>query len=97
MKLQINERAATWYEEELEMDANSCLRFFVRYGGAGNVPGFSLAIKQDEPHQPHASVQVNGITYYVEESDAWYFEDKDLIVNFNEKLNEPVFIYEKIS
>lgn len=97
MKLLITEAAATWYETELEMNKNSYLRFFVRYGGVGNVPGFSLAIKQDEPHQPHATVQLNGITYYVEESDAWYFEDKDLVVDFDDKRNEPVFIYKKIN
>jgi len=34
------------------------------------------------------------IHFYIEEKDLWYFHGKDLFVDFNEQVNEPVFRYE---
>ena len=47
------------------------------------------------PSDIGASAEKNGVTFYVEDQDLWFFEDYDLVISFNAKLNEPEFGYEK--
>jgi len=95
MKIKINKDAANWYKGELKLEDGDYLRFFPRYGGVGgNIPGFSIGINTNEPIDSKAEVSIDGITFYVEKEDLWYFEDKDLIIDLDEKLNEPKFSYE---
>lgn len=84
-----------WYKKELELAESSHVRFYVRYGGAGgNIPGFSIGLTIEEPTEIHTSTTVNKITFYIEEADAWYFEDKNLVISFDDQLKEPQFAYE---
>ncbi|MBH0229428.1 HesB/YadR/YfhF family protein [Halobacillus yeomjeoni] len=94
MDLTVTEQAAQWYEEELEINKETHLRFYVRYGGVGGLqPGFSLAIKLEEPAEPVAQTTVGKITFFVEEDDEWYFDNHSLKVEFDEKWKEPAFNY----
>ena len=95
MNIKISDEAAAWYKEELGLTSGSYLRFFVRYGGQSIQKGFSLGIASDPPTQIGSSVEKNGVTFYVEDKDLWFFEDYNLVISFNEKLNEPEFEYEK--
>lgn len=95
MKIVISEDVARWYQKELEINEPTYVRFYVRYGGfGGNIPGFSVGMTLEEPSNIHTSTTIDLITFFIEESDAWYFEDKDLYVSFNEDLNEPIFDYQ---
>ncbi|MCA0969023.1 HesB/YadR/YfhF family protein [Halobacillus litoralis] len=95
MNLTVTEEAAKWYEDELDVTENTHLRFYVRYGGVGGLqPGFSLAIKFEEPQEPIAQSEVGKVTYFVEADDEWYFGDHSLKVALNEKWDEPDFQYE---
>lgn len=95
LQINISDEVVQWYKEELELTEATFIRFTVRYGGVGgNVPGFSLALAIEHPTDIHTSVEVDEITFYIEESDVWYFEDKDLTITLDEQLNEPQFTYE---
>lgn len=97
MELTVSEAAANWYESELEIEGESSLRFYVRYGGVGGkIPGFSLAIKIEEPSDPIAETKVGKVRYYVEAADEWYFDQSPLHVTLNEKWSEPDYHYENI-
>ncbi|HLR72511.1 MAG TPA: hypothetical protein VK085_13905 [Pseudogracilibacillus sp.] len=94
MHIKVSDEAAEWFKNEYEIEDEISLRFFVRYGGVGgNVPGFSLGVNFDPPTTIHTSVTVNDVLFYIEESDAWYFDGKDLIVSLNHDLDEPQFTY----
>lgn len=95
MNINISEKAVAWYNEELDLSPGAYLRFFVRYGGHSIQSGFSLGITIMEPTHLGASTKINGVTFYVEEEDLWFFEDYNLMIILNEKLNEPEFLYEK--
>ncbi|MGE7604849.1 HesB/YadR/YfhF family protein [Peribacillus sp. NPDC097675] len=96
MKLQISDRAANWYIDELELSEGAYLRFHARYGGVSTIQsGFSLGIIQEEPEAIAASHTMGSITFYVEEKDTWFFDGHDLLINFNEKTAEPEFVYKK--
>lgn len=95
MKLTITDEAAQWYKEELELEDGDYLRFFVRYGGVGGlIPGFSLGVNTSSPEEIHASTIVKNITFYIDGSDVWYFEGKNLHVHLDDVTAEPIFAYE---
>jgi uncharacterized protein YneR len=95
MNIIVNDRAADWYKEEMLLNKGDYVRFFARYGGCSTVQqGFSLGVSSEVPHQIGFEVVKNDIHYYIEEKDLWYFDGKDLYIDFNEQVNEPVFRYE---
>ncbi|MCA1023171.1 HesB/YadR/YfhF family protein [Halobacillus litoralis] len=96
MNLTVTEEAAEWYEDELDIDEQAHLRFYVRYGGTGGLqPGFSLAIKLEEPSEPVAETKTGRIHFFIESDDAWYFDDHSLEVQYDTKWEEPSFEYKK--
>lgn len=96
MELKISDQAAKWYIDELELPEGAFLRFYARYGGTSTIQnGFSLGIIQEDPEAIAAAHIMDTITFYVEEKDAWYFDDHDLLITFNEKSAEPEFHYKR--
>lgn len=96
MNLTVTKEAAQWYEEELDIDDTTDLRFYVRYGGVGGLqPGFSLAIKLQEPAEPIAETTTGSIHFFIEADDEWYFDQHSLEVSFDSKWEEPSFEYKK--
>jgi uncharacterized protein YneR len=97
MNILIDREAAIWYKEELGLTEGDFVRFFVRYGGCSTVQsGFSLGVaKEDETNDIAVKTIVNGITFYIDEKDVWYFDGHDLIVKFNSAFGEPEFEYNK--
>ncbi|WP_338135605.1 HesB/YadR/YfhF family protein [Anoxybacillus flavithermus] len=70
------------------------VRFFARYGGCSNVQkGFSLGVNKEEPIDAAVTLEKNGVIFFVEQNDMWYFDGHDLHIEFDEKQNEPVFTY----
>lgn len=79
MNMKVTKGALDWYKEELDLETGDHVRFFVRYGGCSNVQkGFSLGILKDRPMNIGTSTEVEGITFFIEESDLWYFDNHDL-------------------
>lgn len=95
MKLDVTNQAAEWYKNEYEISKKTELRLFVRYGGVGGlIPGFSLGVSIEEPNEIYTQKTIDSLTIYIEAQDAWYFDDKDLLIEFNQDLLEPEFTYE---
>lgn len=96
MKIHVSDQAGAWYKEEMLLRDGAYVRFYVRYGGFSTVqPGFSLGISDEEPDEIGAKLEKEGVTYFIEEKDLWYFDDHDLFIEFNSKYNEPEFHYSK--
>ena len=96
MNIQISSEAAAWYKKELNLKTGDFVRFYVRYGGFSTVQkGFSLGISSDEPNDIGTKTTEDGITFYIEEKDIWYFDEHDLFVTYNTKYEEPVLDYKK--
>ncbi|MFC2946905.1 HesB/YadR/YfhF family protein [Virgibacillus sediminis] len=95
MELKVSKEAAEWYKRELDVeDDTASLRFYVRYGGmGGNIPGFSLGVKESNPEDPHTSQEVERINFFIENADVWYFDGKDLEITYSRKSDEPQFKY----
>lgn len=89
MKLVVEQPAARWYKTELGLADGDAIRIFVRLGGCGSVhPGLSLGIMKDVPRNAGLSEVVEGVTFYIEEDNIWYLDNKDLRISFDEKNEE---------
>ncbi|AGT31895.1 HesB/YadR/YfhF family protein [Geobacillus genomosp. 3] len=94
MNIIVTKKAFDWYKRELGLKPGDAIRFFARYGGCSTVQkGFSLGMVKDEPaDEPAAQTTVDGVTFFVEDGDQWYFDGHDLTVDLDEKGDEPVFL-----
>ncbi|MDM5189257.1 HesB/YadR/YfhF family protein [Bacillus sp. DX4.1] len=96
MNISISKEAVNWYKDELKLQSGDALRFFVQYGGCSTVQkGLSLGIRKDDPAHPAAQIQEEGISFFVEGDDEWFFDGHNLSVIFNDGDDFPQFHYEK--
>ena len=96
MKISVNDEAVKWYQDEMGLKAGDFIRYYARYGGSTKVQqGFSIGISTEEPIDIGTETTKSGITFYIEEKDLWYFDGHDLLVEFNTKISEPEFHFEK--
>ncbi|TXC91772.1 hypothetical protein FS935_05135 [Metabacillus litoralis] len=95
MKMVVEDNAASWYINELQLEKGDMVQFFVRYGGCSNVQkGFSLGVVKQTPEDIGASFDSKGITFFVEKRDIWYFDNHNLRVELDKSEDEPIFQYE---
>lgn len=94
MNLKVSKDAASWYKSEMSLKSGDKIRFFVRYGGHSTLQkGFSLGVEKELPIDIGAQTIVDDITFFIEEKDLWYFEGHDLLIKYNQYLDEPEFEY----
>lgn len=96
MKITISDKCQAWFKKELDLSPGDGIRFFGKYGGSTNVHvGFTTGMMIGLPSaQTLGQAVLAGITYFVDETDDWFFHGYDLTVDFNETLNEPVYTYQ---
>ncbi|SHM71085.1 HesB/YadR/YfhF family protein [Gracilibacillus kekensis] len=95
MKMSITKPAVKWFINELDLKEQDSIRFFARYGGFGGVhKGFSLALEKVEPNSPGAEVTEEGIRFFVEESDLWYFDNMNFHIKYSRNMEEIEYIIE---
>ncbi|MDL4841028.1 HesB/YadR/YfhF family protein [Aquibacillus rhizosphaerae] len=93
MNMSITQPAVKWYIDEMNLKEGDYVRFFVRYGGYGGIhKGFSLALANDKPNDPAIQTEEQGITFYVENSDLWYFDGMDFHIKYSRKLDEIEYV-----
>ena len=96
MKLEITPKADQWLREELELTPEKKVRFFGKYGGKTEVhDGFSVGLSIDEPIDPLVELTLNGQTYFIDESDEWFFHDYDMKVDVDASGEDIQFIFKE--
>lgn len=94
MNMKVNKDVLDWYKEEFELEIGDQVCFFVCYGGCSNVQkGFFFGVLKDQLVNVGISMEVEGIIFFIEESDLWYFDNYDLFVIYLDQLEELVFNY----
>lgn len=91
MVFEVTPLAAQWYIEEMRLKEGDSIKFFGKVYGTRD--GFSFALAKEVPTNPLEVNVVEGINFYIEKTDAWFFNDIDLKVDLDDERNEPVFIY----
>ena len=93
MKITVTQPALHWLIKELGLVDGHYIRFYVRYSGKRTASGFSLGMTMhDEPFEAVTETTLKGITFFIEQKDAWYFDGHDLNVKYTRKADEIVFL-----
>ncbi|MFC4712121.1 HesB/YadR/YfhF family protein [Planococcus dechangensis] len=95
MEIHLSKEATTWFNEEMEVEPGEAVRFFVRYGGSGLQPGFSIGVTKDSPYEPAVRHEQEDVLYFIESADEWYFDEHDLHVTVDDDLDELSYSYEQ--
>lgn len=96
MQITVSKDAQKWYEKEMGVGNGRGVRFYGKVYGCSPIhDNFSLALEVNEPSRPYAQVEENGIIYYIEEGDEWFFDGYDFFVDYDAQLDEPVYRYER--
>ncbi len=96
MKIILSNEALLWFKEEMEAVPGDAIRFFARYGGSSSIQaGFSLGVTKEQPDEVAVETEHDGVQYYIERRDKWYFLEHDLYVNVDPNLDELIYSYEK--
>ena len=97
MKIVISEGALQWFKNEVGLKKGDMVKFYSKiYGSSPVQENFALAFTVDnDPVDMKVITEADGITFYVEENDLWFFNGHDLYVGYNEKMDEVEYSYKK--
>ncbi|MGA4518385.1 HesB/YadR/YfhF family protein [Solibacillus silvestris] len=95
MEIKLSEKALNWFKQEMEVERGDFIRFYARYGGSSPFhEGFSLGMTREQPHEIGVETVVEGIHYYIEKSDEWFFNEHHLVVDVDNSSDELRYSYE---
>ena len=94
-KISISAEASKWFREGMGVPEGGGVDFFGRvYGETNAHEGFSTGMsRHDQPVQPLVDQVVDGVHYYIEESENWFFEGLDVQVDYDKSIDGPVYYY----
>ncbi|MGG3798382.1 HesB/YadR/YfhF family protein [Metabacillus fastidiosus] len=96
MNIMISEEALKWFKEEVGVEKGDTIKFFVRYGGSSPVQqNFSLSFTTTIPDNIAAKKEIDGILFFIEDNDLWFFNEYDLHVKYSKILNEIEYEYKQ--
>ena len=97
MEIKMSDTALNWFKEEVGLKAGDKIKFYTKiYGSSPVQENFSLGFTVDnEPLDIVVQTEKDGITFYVESADLWYFNGHDLHVEYNAKIDEVEYQYKK--
>ena len=96
MKITISDQALKWFKEEMELKKGDYIKFYAQiYGSSPVQESYSLGFTKDEPIDMVVSTEMDGIVFFVEETDLWYFNGHDLQVDYDGIKDEIHYIYTK--
>lgn len=96
MKIVVTDEAFNWFKKEMDIVSGDFIRFYARYGGSSPFhEAFSLGMNRETPHEIGVESIVNGVHFYIEKDDQWFFNQHDLYVVVNKKIDEIAYEYKK--
>ena len=97
MNIHVSENAVHWFRNEMEAASGDYVKFFARYGGSSPLhEGFSMGITKETPDELAVETVIDGVHFYVEERDLWFFDDHDLHVDTDSESEELAFRYDRL-
>jgi len=94
MELTITPEALEWFKREIDLEAGMGIKFFGKVYGSTQVhDGFSIGMSVDRPENPLIEKELEGILFFAEKADDWFFKGYNLTVDYDEGLDEPKYIF----
>lgn len=92
MNLTISPEVMQWFKKELVVDQGSGIRFFGKIYGKTQVhDGFSVGMSVDKPERPIVEQTIDGLLFFIDEADEWFFKGYNLTVDYDQTLDEPKY------
>ena len=82
MNFSVSKEAAQWYIDEMGLEKGDYVRFFVKlYGGIPTAhPSYFLGVSVGKEGDIAIEKEVEGITFYFINQDAWFLDEYDMQV-----------------
>ncbi|EUJ28003.1 hypothetical protein MFLO_12586 [Listeria floridensis FSL S10-1187] len=95
MEIKVTEQARDWFKDEFDVSNGNGIRLFAKYGGSNSSlhPGFSIGVAAESPTEAAVTDQEDGILFFIEEHDIWYFKDHDWKIDYDPKTEEVEFAF----
>ncbi len=97
MKIEISEKALNCFKEEVGLEEGQKVKFYTQiYGTSPIQSGYALAFTVDDDLSNAAvHILLEGITFFIEDADLWFFNGHDLYIDYNDNNNEIEYKYVK--
>ncbi len=87
MILRVTPEAVQRFQKEWGFASGDTVRIFVRYSGFSESGPYSFGIMKDTPRYPAVLVEIEGISFFMEQNDTWFVEEEALtIAEANEEI-----------
>lgn len=94
MKINISVPAQKWYEDNIDLKPGDGIHFYGKVYGKTNVhEGFSIAFTKEKPNKPFYEIKYDGISYFFDENDVWFFTGYDLNIDYDKDSDSPVYTF----
>ncbi|QCJ43662.1 HesB/YadR/YfhF family protein [Bacillus sp. S3] len=95
MQINISNAAIKWFQEEVGLKKGNKVRFYTQiYGSSPVQENFALGFTVDnEPVDMSVKTEIEGITFFIEGTDLWFFNGHDLHVDYNPQKDEVEYSY----
>lgn len=94
MKITVSDRAAEWFKKEVGLVSGDQVKFYGQFYGKSKVQEvYSLGFSIEEAIDPFMSAEVDGMKFYVEVGDEWFFNEHDVLVDYNPESDELEYEY----
>lgn len=95
--ISIDDKAFKWFENEFQAAKPFSIRLYPQYAGFGEKnKGYSLAFSLEDPFICCEKQERDGITFFVESNDKWFFDETQIEIKFNDDLKEIFTMYKEI-
>lgn len=81
MELKVTDAAAKLFLSEWGFETGDQVRIFVRYSGFSASGPYSFGIMKDSPRNPATMTENSGLTFYMEQNDSWFMEERELTID----------------
>jgi uncharacterized protein YneR len=97
MEIIISNSAVQWFKDEVGLKKGNKVKFYAQiYGKSAVQENFAIGFSVDnEPIDMIVKTETEGLVFYIEGTDLWFFNGHDLHVDYNEKKDELDFNYIK--
>lgn len=90
MKIDITPAALKWFKDEFVIEEGRGIKFFGKvYGNTQVHEGFSVGLEVASPEDPIWQKKIEGILFFAEAADEWFFANYDMTVDFDLSKEEP--------
>ncbi|WLR56896.1 hypothetical protein LC048_08530 [Mesobacillus subterraneus] len=89
MTIKIDQNAFKWFEQEFDTPKPFHIRLYPQYAGFGvKNKGYSLAFSLEAPAIAAEQQEIDGITFFVESNDTWFFDETDVELKLSDTSGE---------